>query len=223
MKKIITILNILIISIVSFNICSLKTSDVLFKQTTNNNKYDFIAYNEIIEEVSEVEIEETLEVKIDNTVSEKAEVKKAEVSVVEKQQPIKEEIKKEEVKVDDSNKVIETLTGSMSGYGPDCYGCTSNRVASGYYVGEGNIYYNDKDYGKIRIVAGDKKYPFGTIVKIGSSNVSNEPIIAIVLDRGGNIGINKKFTFDLLFAAEKEASKYAVSKNIKFEILRLGY
>ena len=111
----------------------------------------------------------------------------------------------------------------MSGYGPDCYGCTSNRVASGYYVGEGNIHYNDKDYGKIRIVAGDKKYPFGTIVKIGSSNVSNEPIIAIVLDRGGNIGINKKFTFDLLFATEKEASKYAVSKNIKFEILRLGY
>lgn len=111
----------------------------------------------------------------------------------------------------------------MSGYGPDCYGCTSNRVASGYYVGEGNIYYDDATYGKIRIVSGDKKYPFGTIVKISSSNVSDSDIIAIVLDRGGNIGIGKKFTFDLLFATEKEASKYSVSRNVKFEILRLGY
>lgn len=223
MKKIITIFNILIVSITSFSLYTTKTTEVLFKETTNNNKYDFIAYNEIIEEVSESEIEEILEVEIDNTVPEKTEVKKEVVTVVEKQEPIKEKIKKEEVKVDNSNKIIETLNGSMSGYGPDCYGCTSNRVASGYYVGEGNIYYNDNTYGKIRIVAGDKKYPLGTIVKIGSSNVSSEPIIAIVLDRGGNIGINKKFTFDLLFATEKEASKYGVSKNIKFEILRLGY
>lgn len=218
MKKIITIFNTLIICVVGFNIGITKTTDVLFKETTNNNKYDFIAYNEIIEEVNEAE-EENLEVEINNDVP----VKKEVVTVVEKKEPIKEVIKKEEVKVDNSNKVIETLSGSMSGYGPDCYGCTSNRVASGYYVGEGNIYYNDKDYGKIRIVAGDKKYPLGTIVKIGSSNVSNEPIIAIVLDRGGSIGINKKFTFDLLFSTEKEASKYGVSKNIKFEILRLGY
>lgn len=222
MKKIITIFNILIVSVISFNLYTTNTTEVVFKQTTNNNKYDYIAYNEIIEEEYEIE-EETIEVKIDETLPEKTEVKKEVVTVIEKKEPIKEKIKKEEVKVDNSNKIIETLNGSMSGYGPDCYGCTSNRVASGYYVGEGNIYYNDNTYGKIRIVAGDKKYPLGTIVKIGSSNVSSEPIIAIVLDRGGNIGINKKFTFDLLFATEKEASKYGVSKNIKFEILRLGY
>ena len=223
MKKIITIFNIFIVSFVSFNLYIPNTKEVIFNETNNNNKYDYIAYNEVIEEVSEVEVEETLEVKTDNTSKEKTEVKKEVVSVNEKKEPIKEIIKKEEVKVDNSNKTIETLSGSMSGYGPDCYGCTSNRVTSGYYVGEGNIYYNDSTYGKIRIVAGDKKYPLGTIVKIGSSNVSNEPIIAIVLDRGGSIGINKKFTFDLLFATEKEASKYGVSKNIKFEILRLGY
>lgn len=222
MKKIITIFNILIVSVVSFNLYTTNTTEVIFKQTTNNNKYDYIAYNEIIEEEHEVE-EETIEVKIDETVPEKTEVKKEVVTVVEKQEPIKEKIKKEEVKVNNTENILETLNGSMSGYGPDCYGCTSNRVASGYYVGEGNIYYEDKTYGKVRIVAGDKKYPLGTIVKIGSSKVSNEPIIAIVLDRGGNIGINKKFTFDLLFATEKEASKYGVSKNIKFEILRLGY
>ena len=222
MKKIITIFNILIVSVISFNLYTTNTTEVVFKQTTNNNKYDYIAYNEIIEEEYEIE-EETIEVKIDETLPEKTEVKKEVVTVIEKKEPIKEEIKKEEVKVNNTENILETLNGSMSGYGPDCYGCTSNRVASGYYVGEGNIYYEDKTYGKVRIVAGDKKYPLGTIVKIGSSKVSNEPIIAIVLDRGGDIGINKKFTFDLLFATEKEASKYGVSKNIKFEILRLGY
>lgn len=222
MKKIITIFNILVISIVCFNLYTINTKEIIFNETNNNNKYDYIAYNEIIEEEYEVE-EETIEVKIDETVPEKTEVKKEVVTVIEKQEPIKEEVKKEEVKVDKSEKVLETLNGTMSGYGPDCYGCTSNRVASGYYVGEGNIYYEDKTYGKVRIVSGDSKYPLGTIVKIGSSKVSNEPIIAIVLDRGGNIGINKKFTFDLLFATEKEASKYGISRNIKFEILRLGY
>ena len=222
MKKIITIFNILIVSVISFNLYTTNTTEVVFKQTTNNNKYDYIAYNEIIEEEYEIE-EETIEVKIDETLPEKTEVKKEVVTVIEKKEPIKEEIKKEEVKVNNTENILETLNGSMIGYGPDCYGCTSNRVASGYYVGEGNIYYEDKTYGKVRIVAGDKKYPLGTIVKIGSSKVSNEPIIAIVLDRGGDIGINKKFTFDLLFATEKEASKYGVSKNIKFEILRLGY
>lgn len=222
MKKTITIFNILVISIVCFNLYTINTKEIIFNETNNNNKYDYIAYNEIIEEEYEVE-EETIEVKIDETVPEKTEVKKEVVTVIEKQEPIKEEVKKEEVKVDKSEKVLETLNGTMSGYGPDCYGCTSNRVASGYYVGEGNIYYEDKTYGKVRIVSGDSKYPLGTIVKIGSSKVSNEPIIAIVLDRGGNIGINKKFTFDLLFATEKEASKYGISRNIKFEILRLGY
>ena len=218
MKKLITVFNILVVFVFSFSINILTTKEVLFKENENTKGYNYIAYNEII--IDEVIEEEKLAEEIKEEV--KTEIKNEKVKTnIEIKQPVVEEVKKEEIKSD--NNVLETLTGSMSGYGPDCYGCTSNRVASGYYVGEGNIYYNDKDYGKIRIVAGDKKYPFGTIVKIGSSNVSNEPIIAIVLDRGGNIGINKKFTFDLLFATEKEALKYGVSKNIKFEILRLGY
>lgn len=104
----------------------------------------------------------------------------------------------------------------MSGYGPDCAGC-SGYVAYGKYVGKGNIYYNDKEYGKVRIVAGDKKYKFGTIVRI------NDSMLAIVLDRGGSIGIGKKFLFDLLYESEKEAYKYGVSYNTKFEILRNGF
>ena len=222
MKKLITIFNILIVSVFSFCINVLTTKEVIFKENENTNVQNYIAYNEIIiDEIVEESNEEKIieKEKVDEI---KIETKKEEVKTnIEEKQPIVEEIKKEEIK--DNDNIIETLIGTMSGYGPDCYGCTSNRVASGYYVGEGNIYYEDKTYGKVRIVAGDKKYPLGTIVKIGSNNVSNDPIIAIILDRGGAIGINKKFTFDLLFASEKEAIKYGVSKNISFEILRLGY
>ena len=46
---------------------------------------------------------------------------------------------------------------------------------------------------------------------------------AIVLDRGGAIGIGKKFMFDLLFPSEAEASKFGTSYNVSFEVLRYGY
>lgn len=117
--------------------------------------------------------------------------------------------------------VLETIKGKMSGYGPDCKGCSGN-LASGINARNGNIYYKDKKYGRIRIVAGDRKYRFGTIVRIKNSKVGNN-IIAVVLDRGSNIGIGKKFLFDLLYSSNKEAAKYEVSYNVTFEILRYGY
>lgn len=138
--------------------------------------------------------------------------------IVNNNDKINEPEKKEETK----NDVIETITGKMSGYGPNCSGC-SGYLSSGKYVGDGNIYYNDKTYGQVRIVAGDYKYKFGSIVRIKNSNVSSTPIIAIILDRGGSIGINKKYTFDLLFESEEKAIKYDTSYNVTFEILRNGY
>lgn len=110
----------------------------------------------------------------------------------------------------------EILTGKMSGYGPDCIGC-SGYLANGTYVGGGNIYYDDSEYGRVRIVAGDKKFKFGTIVRI------NDSMLAIVLDRGGSIGVEKKFMFDLLYESEAEANRNGVSSNTKFEILRNGF
>ena len=110
----------------------------------------------------------------------------------------------------------EVVFGRMSGYGPDCIGC-SGYLAYGKYVGDGNIYYDDAEFGKVRIVAGDKKYKFGTIVKI------NDSFLAIVLDRGGSIGVGKKFLFDLLYESEAESYKHGVSNDVKFEILRNGF
>ena len=125
----------------------------------------------------------------------------------------------EEIKETKKEKVIKTYKGNITAYGPDCKGC-SGITASGYNVKK-TIYYNDKTYGKVRIVAADKSLPFGTIVKI-KDIAGFKPIIAIVLDRGGAIGFNKKAYFDLLYTSEKDSLSFGRRK-ATFEILRLGY
>ena len=70
------------------------------------------------------------------------------------------------------SEVLETRVGKLTAYGPDCPGC-SGRVGWGQNVTGGNIYYNDSTYGQLRIVAGDKKYPYGTIVRIKNSRAGS--------------------------------------------------
>lgn len=137
--------------------------------------------------------------------SKKIEEKKKETPV------IKEEITK--------YNVLETFTGTLSAYGADCSGC-STRTSSGFDISK-SIYYNDKKHGNVRILAGDRKYPYGTIVNLKLSDKTE--IKGIVLDRGGDIGIGKKFQFDILLNSQKEAYKFGTRKNTTFEILRLGY
>ena len=116
--------------------------------------------------------------------------------------------------------VLATYKGIITAYGPDCVGC-SGITSSGYNV-KNNIYYNDKTYGKIRILAADKSLPFGTIVRISDLSIFKEPILAIVLDRGGAIGFNKNVYFDLLYKSEKETLSFGKRK-ATFEVLRKGY
>ena len=116
--------------------------------------------------------------------------------------------------------VLETQVGSLSGYGPDCVGC-SGFLASGIDVRNGNIYYSDSTYGNVRILAGDRSYPYGTIVRVKGSRLSE--FIGIVLDRGGAVGFGKSHLFDLLYKSSAEALKNEVSYNTTFEILRYGY
>lgn len=215
---------------ISVSSLSLEESRYISYLEIDNIKEKLIS--EIEEDSVDTNNEEKIEVK-EETLTIKEEVKKEETVVVEKETP-KEEVKIEtETEVKDKveehkdvkeEKVIETLVGNLVGYGPDCYGCTSMKTASGKYIGEGNIYYEDATYGKVRIVAGDYSYPFGTIVRISNVDFYNdEPFYAVVLDRGGDIGKNKKFLFDLLFASEKEAYALGREVNIKYEIMRLGY
>ena len=115
---------------------------------------------------------------------------------------------------------LYTFKGELTGYAGDCPLC------SGYLacpprtnVLKKGIYYTDKTYGKIRIVASSRNYPCGTILRFNVKKLSDEPIIAIVLDRGvgGNV-------IDLLTESEDFArKKVGRVRNLKFEVLRQGW
>ncbi len=220
MSKLCYVLDVILISSIGILLCQYSLSgDHAF--STSKDRYlpsKYLVYNGVVdseEEVKEINIasneDKVLEVPPETNPSINT-VDQDSVDVF-----VEEDIKK----TDKSSDIIETLIGNMSGYGPDCIGCSSH-TASGYNVGNGNIYYNDSTYGKVRILAGDNKYPFYTIVRINNSNVSKEPLLGIVLDRGGMIGLGGKYLFDLLCTSEKEANSLGVSKNVTFEILRMG-
>ena len=115
---------------------------------------------------------------------------------------------------------VDTFIGELTGYAGDCPLC------SGYLacpprtnVLEKGIYYDDATYGHIRIAASSKNYPCGTILRFNVNKLSEEPIIAIVLDRGvsGN-------NIDLLTESEEYAAQYVGRvRNLEFEILRKGW
>ena len=180
-----------------------------------------------------------------NVVVELTSVDKVEEPKVEenvKQETVEEEVKEEAPKEENNvtllepdfsdKKALETFIGSLTGYGPDCYGC-GGRTSSGYDLRE-KIYYDDAEYGTIRIVAADKYFPFYSIIRI--SNVPGmEPFIAIVLDRGGDVGwyrnsvsgeimfdSQKGTLFDLAFTTEKDPNILGKTNNVKFEVLRSG-
>ena len=120
-------------------------------------------------------------------------------------------------------RVLERLKGNITAFTPYCKGC-HGYVASGKFVGNGNIHYHDKTYGDVYIVAGDPSYPLGTIVRLKNVDYfGGRDIYAIVLDRGGAIGKNRRALFDLLFALESNANKFGVRRNVTCEILRKGY
>lgn len=130
----------------------------------------------------------------------------------------KPQVKKITYKDTTNEAVLNTYVGNISYYAADCSGCTG-RTASGYDINS-SLYYHDSKYGNVRIVAGDKSLPFGTIIRF---NTSNSSVLAIVLDRGGAIGFGKKYLFDLLCESEKTAYQNGVIKSTNIEILRYGY
>lgn len=114
-----------------------------------------------------------------------------------------------------------SFNGKLTGYGPDCKGCGGGVACPpGQNVKNGNIYFNDQMFGTVRIIAADKKLPCGSIIRINGINIYNEPVIAVVMDRGGAVKNNH---IDLLFETEKNMHGFSTHKNIQFDILRLGW
>jgi len=107
--------------------------------------------------------------------------------------------------------VIETLYGSLSAY------------ASGSYRASGKVHYEDKDFGTVYVVAGDPKYPKGTIVRLKNVGYFGKTVYAIVLDRGGAIGIGRAYLFDVLFGSVENMHHFGVQRNVTCEIVRWGW
>ena len=112
--------------------------------------------------------------------------------------------------------------GTLTGYGPDCPGCGGHVACSpNPDVRNGNIYYNDKEYGKIRILAADYSIPCGSIIHISNFKfVPNKEFIGIVLDRGSAI---VGLTMDLLYPSEADTVIVGRQRNIEFTVLRWGW
>ncbi len=116
--------------------------------------------------------------------------------------------------------ILETYEGTMTAYGADCYGC-SGITTSGYDIRNNNIYYEDKTFGTLRITAADRSIPFGTVVRVTGLKVYEEPILAIVLDRGGVI---KGTLMDLAFGSQEEEIVWQVGRSkVKYDVLRYGW
>ena len=116
--------------------------------------------------------------------------------------------------------VLASESVNISHYGPDCQGCGNGETAAGYNVGGGRITYEDKTYGTLRVVAADKKYPLGTVIRLSKGDFKAN---AIVLDRGGGIGDGKKYQIDLLVESEAACNNYGVYYGATLEVLRYGY
>ena len=124
------------------------------------------------------------------------------------------------------------LSGTLTGYGPDCRGCSkvgnvacSTKDKKNWSLISDGLVYPDEEYGDVRIVAADNTLlPCGTIVEI--TNDTYNKLLAVVLDTGGTMRSKwrneGKVYIDLAF--EKEAMTASVtSHKTEYYVKRLGW
>lgn len=127
-------------------------------------------------------------------------------------------VKLNEIQMADKYFPLDTFTGDLTGYGAHCKLCSGYLGCTGQYVGDGTTTYDDEMYGNVRIVASSKNLPCGSVIKFDAGYISDEPVFAIVLDRGvlGN-------DIDLLVPSEEYAIKHVGRHKITYDVLRFGW
>ena len=202
---------------------TIKTDEIAANIDVKNLKTNLLikdanVSNEILDEsTTPIVVEENKDVVSANI---KDNVKTKEIVQVEKEENTQEVVKegKENTELVEKDDQKNVLTGKLSYYKANCQGC-SGKTASGYDVSDGNLYYHDATYGDVRIIAAGYELDLYSIVRIKNSSLGTD-ILAIVLDRGGDIGQEKKFLIDVL--TNSFESKGRVEKNISLDILRNG-
>ena len=132
-----------------------------------------------------------------------------------------------------SNGTDSIYTGRMTGYGPDCDSCdglgiTYCKTKTGqlFNLNTDSEFYQDDDFGKVRIVAAPiKEFPCGTIIYV--DNGVMEPFYAVVLDTGYSMksGYDSGIIWlDLAFTTENDPNIHrATSYNAKYVVKRWGW
>lgn len=213
---------------------------ILFSNTKNNNSMVYVIANDNLNkmddntsilfekekiddnnlevEEKETEKEEKIEEAVEEVVVE--EIKEVVEEPIVEEEPQKEE--KEEPTVSslsEEREVLQTVVGNLTGYGPDCVGC-GGKTSTGHNLYD-SIYYEDSEFGTVRILAADPSFPFYSIIRV--SNVPTmDDFIGIVLDRGGNVGFGRGTLFDLAFESESSPNLVPLTRNVTFELLRSG-
>lgn len=179
--------------------------------------------------VAKTELEEVkaIEQTSAEDISEKEEQIQVKEQQVKKQEEQKEEVttsvepakpeEKVEIKEEKPSDVIATYTGTMSYYYANCTGC-SGITSTGVDVSDGRVYYHDNTYGNVRIIAAGTEIPKWSIVRLKNTSFGTNTL-AIVLDRGGAIGVGKTFLIDML--TNSTENKGGI-ENVTVEVIRKG-
>ncbi len=142
--------------------------------------------------------------------------------------------------VESKDEIIEKGTGAygiykgkLVGYGPDCKGCSgegylSCKTASGnkFSLKYDGIYYEDSEYGKVRILAADRsKFPCGTIIKVEKPDGVN--FLAVVMDTIGTKLKDGRELMDLAYSTQSDKEVFGADgltgPNVVFNVQRWGW
>lgn len=138
-------------------------------------------------------------------------------------------------------KVVEQGTGltgqyvgKITGYGPDCPGCSKvgnvsckTKYGKKHSLIYDGVYYVDDEYGKVRILAAaTSAFPCGTVVYV--DNGRGASFFGIVMDSGSsmrNAWTEGNVWMDVAYSSQNEARTNGIisGNNIKYQVKRWGW
>lgn len=136
------------------------------------------------------------------------------------------------------NEVIEVGTGpqgyfygKLTGYGPDCPGCSvvgnvscKTKEGTNHSLINNGTTYVDQEFGEVRILAAaTSAFPCGTIIAVDNGILA--PFYAVVLDTGydmRNAWNNGSVWFDLAFASQASVTNVS-NEQALFSVQRWGW
>ena len=126
-----------------------------------------------------------------------------------------------------------TYVGRVTGYGPDCQGCSkAGNVACRTREGTkhslyNGVVYHDAIYGDVRILAGARSlFPCGTIIDVSNGKTA---FTGIILDSGGSMEkawqSNGSVWIDIAYTSQREARTQGImsGNNIHMQVKRWGW